>query len=156
MAHANGAWNQARAMREDDHVSTYAGRRPTPVIPSSAYARANAPSPSIARHSATTHGNALVGWLIVFVFLNVGDLLSTYLGLQVGLREANPLMGTLLGVQGFGALIAYKALAVLIVLMGMFFLRNVHQRAAGITLFTCNALIFLAIALNVTQMLALG
>src|SRR5437879_2212865 len=39
---------------------------------------------------------ALAIWLVVYALLNVGDLVTTYLGLSLGLREANPLMSGLL------------------------------------------------------------
>jgi hypothetical protein len=96
---------------------------------------------------------ALVLWLVVYTLLNVGDLLSTYFGLQAGLHEANPLMGGLLAQNGFGALITYKLVVVVAVVGGAIALYRMHPRAAYLTVHVCNVLVFLAVILNVAQML---
>lgn len=95
---------------------------------------------------------ALALWLVVYALLNASDLISTYLGLQLGLREANPLMGGLLLQEGFGALIAYKLVVIFAVIGGAFALYRMHPRAAYITVCACNILVFLAVAANVAQM----
>jgi hypothetical protein len=96
---------------------------------------------------------ALTFWLVVYALLNVGDLVSTYLGLAAGLREANPLMSGLLMHFGFGALIAYKLVVIVAVVAGAMALFRMHPRAAYLTVHVCNALVFAAVALNVVQML---
>jgi hypothetical protein len=95
----------------------------------------------------------LAFWLLVYTLLNAGDLMSTYVGLQAGLREANPLMSSLLVERGFGALIAYKLVVIVAVVAGATVLHRMHPRAAYITVAVCNSLVFLAVALNVGQML---
>ncbi len=95
---------------------------------------------------------ALVLWLLVYTLLNAGDLFSTYLGLQLGLREANPLMSGLLMQGGFGALIAYKLVVIFAVVGGAFALFRMHPRAAYLTVYACNILVFLAVVANVAQM----
>lgn len=90
-------------------------------------------------------------WLAVFVVLNVGDLISTYLALGIGMREGNPLMSTLLARYGFPALIVYKLGVVLVVGVGVILLRRVHPRLAQVTLVVCNVLVFTAVFLNVLQ-----
>jgi hypothetical protein len=96
---------------------------------------------------------SLVLWLLVYILLNVGDLVSTHLGLQAGLREANPLMSGLLAQSGFGALIAYKLVVIVAVVGGAIALIRMHPRAAYLTVHVCNGLVFLAVFLNVAQML---
>jgi hypothetical protein len=95
---------------------------------------------------------ALAGWLVVYALLNVGDLVSTYLGLAAGLHEANPLMSGLLTRFGFGALIAYKLVVIVAVVAGAMALFRMHPRAAYLTVHVCNVLVFAAVALNVLQM----
>lgn len=96
---------------------------------------------------------SLLLWLVVYVLLNVGDLLSTYFGLLAGLHEANPLMSGLLAQSGFGALIAYKLVVIVAVVAGAIALYRMHPRAAYLTVHVCNGLVFLAVLLNVAQML---
>jgi hypothetical protein len=90
-------------------------------------------------------------WLSVYVALNLGDLISTYVGLHSGLHEGNPLMGSLLREHGFGALIVYKVLVIVAVVAGLQVLRHRHARLAGITLAICNVLVGLAVLLNLLQ-----
>lgn len=90
-------------------------------------------------------------WIGLFVLLNIGDLVSTYLALGIGMREGNPLMSSLLQHYGFAALILYKVVVVVIVGGGVLLLRRYHPRLAQITLYVCNALVFLAVFLNVLQ-----
>jgi hypothetical protein len=94
---------------------------------------------------------AVAWWLGLFVLLNVGDLVSTYLALGMGMREGNPLMSALLQQYGFAALILYKIAVVAVVGIGVWLLRRYHPRLAQVTLFVCNALVFLAVFLNVLQ-----
>jgi hypothetical protein len=112
--------------------------------------------PLQARSSVRTRGAvrpSLVLWLVVYVLLNVGDLVSTYVGLQAGLHEANPLMSGLLAQSGFGALIAYKLVVIVAVVGGAIALLRMHPRAAYLTVHVCNSLVFLAVFLNGAQML---
>lgn len=95
---------------------------------------------------------ALAGWLGLFVVLNIGDLVSTYVALGLNMREGNPLMSTLLQQFGFKALIAYKLAVVLTVGLGVLLLRRYHPRLAQITLYVCNALVLVAVLLNVVQL----
>jgi hypothetical protein len=94
---------------------------------------------------------ALLIWLVVFVVLNIGDLISTYLALDIGFREGNPLMSALLTRYGFLALIVYKVGVVLVVGIGVALLRRFHPRLALITLIVCNILVLAAVSLNVLQ-----
>ncbi len=94
---------------------------------------------------------ALTLWLALFVLLNIGDLVSTYLALGVGMREGNPLMSTLLQRYGFWALIVYKLGVIVVVSVGVVLLRRYHPRLAQVTLFVCNALVFAAVFLNLIQ-----
>jgi hypothetical protein len=119
------------------------GERPSP-------ARARAEG---RRNTSRSYSLSLALWLVVYTLLNVGDLLSTYLGLQAGLREANPLMSNLLAQDGFGALIAYKLIVIVAVVAGALTLFRMHPRAAYFTVHICNGLVFLAVFLNVAQML---
>jgi hypothetical protein len=95
---------------------------------------------------------SLAFWIALFCLLNAGDLLSTYLALGIGMREGNPLMSTLLAHFGFAALIVYKLLVVGVVGVGVVALRRFHPRLARITIVVCNALVFLAVSLNVLQL----
>lgn len=93
----------------------------------------------------------LVLWLGLFVLLNIGDLVSTYVALGIGMREGNPLMSSLLQHYGFASLIVYKVAVVVVVGGGVLLLRRYHPRLAQVTLYVCNALVFLAVFLNVLQ-----
>jgi hypothetical protein len=119
----------------------------SPIVPA-------APVKSVpARMNRASVRPSLVLWLVVYTLLNVGDLASTYLGLQAGLHEANPLMSGLLAQSGFGALIAYKLVVIVAVVGGAVALYRMRPRAAYITVHICNILVFLAVFLNVAQML---
>ncbi|NEU59056.1 hypothetical protein FXF75_20695 [Halorussus sp. MSC15.2] len=50
-------------------------------------------------------------WLLVAVAL-VGDLLTTYYGLQMGLSESNPVARTAIETFGFSAMVGLKLFAV--------------------------------------------
>ncbi|WIG58359.1 MAG: hypothetical protein OJF49_001105 [Ktedonobacterales bacterium] len=89
--------------------------------------------------------------LALFAVLNIGDLVSTFVGIQGGMREGNPLMSALLTHYGFGALIVYKALVIVAVTVGISMLRNLHALAALITLWVCNLLVFFVVVMNVVQ-----
>jgi hypothetical protein len=90
-------------------------------------------------------------WLGIFALLNLGDVLSTYIGLHNGMREGNPLMGALLAQYGFIALIGYKLLVVLVVTGGVLLLRSFHASVARVTIGICNVLVLLVVTLNVIQ-----
>ena len=96
-------------------------------------------------------GRYLSPLLGFFAVLNIGDLASTYLGLASGMREGNPLMSTLLGHYGFGALVVYKALVILAVTGGVYLLRSFHLKIAHITIWVCNVLVFAVVVLNLVQ-----
>jgi hypothetical protein len=100
-----------------------------------------------ARRTSST----LAIWLVLFVVLNIGDLVSTYVALNIGMREGNPLMSLLLQHYQFGALIVYKALVVAVVSIGVLAMRRFHPRLARITILVCNVLVFLAVFLNILQ-----
>jgi len=92
-------------------------------------------------------------WLpaALYIMLNVGDVVSTYLGLHHGLNEGNPLMGLLLSHDGFVALIAYKVLITMVVLAGLWLLGAWSDRAARVALLICNTLVALVVILNLAQ-----
>lgn len=94
---------------------------------------------------------SMVLLLGLFVVLNIGDLVSTYVALGIGMREGNPLMSSLLQHYGFASLIVYKLAVVIVVGGGALLLRRVHPRLAQVTLWVCNALVFTAVFLNVLQ-----
>lgn len=114
--------------------------------------RARARSRSVVRASA--HLGFLPVLLAIFALLNVGDLLSTYIGLHGGLREGNPVMGSLLMHYGFSALIAYKVLVVVAVSIGVLMLRRFHRAIASATAWICDALVLAVVLLNVLQYVA--
>ncbi len=90
-------------------------------------------------------------WLALFMVLNAFDLLTTYIDLQAGLREGNPLMRTLLQQEGFGALIFYKILMVLVVSAGILLLHRGYPKLAHITLGICNMLVLAVVISNLIQ-----
>jgi hypothetical protein len=101
--------------------------------------------------AAVRHVGSLWLWLAVYVAFNIGDVISTYIGLRSGLHEGNPLMGSLLREHGFGALIVYKVLVVIVVVAGVRVLQHRYARLAGITITICNVLVGLAVLLNLLQ-----
>lgn len=114
--------------------------------------RAPARSRSIIRVGA--HLGFLPVLLAIFALLNAGDLISTYIGLHGGLREGNPVMGSLLMHYGFVALIAYKVLVVAAVSIGVLMLRRFHRTIASVTVWICDALVLAVVLLNVLQYIA--
>ena len=104
-------------------------------------------------HSRLLRAAPVLALLIgLFILLNIGDLVSTYVALGIGMREGNPLMSVLLARFGFGALILYKLLVVAVVGIGVVLLRRFHPRLAQITILVCNVLVLLAVVLNVVQL----
>ena len=93
----------------------------------------------------------LATWLALFVLLNTGDVISTYAGLNSGMREGNPLLSALLLGYGFSALIAYKVLMVLAVTIGVFVLRTFSKEIASATLWICNGIVCVVVAMNILQ-----
>ncbi|MBF6591639.1 MAG: hypothetical protein IVW57_14095 [Ktedonobacterales bacterium] len=112
-------------------------------------------APAASRTAAQRRAGGLSLWLAVYIVLNIGDLITTNLGLHSGLREGNPLMRALLGQFGFGSLIGYKLLVVAAVLVGIHMLSRRYARLATITLIICNVLVGLAVLLNIVQYVAL-
>src|SRR5262249_9970655 len=107
------------------------------------------------RKRAAWSAHLLVASLILYAAVNLADLLSTYIGLQHGLREGNPLMGHLLAMHGFIAVVAYKTLVVAVVSVGVLALRKSYPRVAHLTVVACNVLVASAVLLNVLQFLSL-
>lgn len=94
---------------------------------------------------------ALWFWFGVYIAVNIGDLISTDIGLHAGLHEGNPLMRTLLAQHGFAALIVYKLVVIVAVVFGLSLLTRRHPRLAAVTLTICNILVALAVVLNIVQ-----
>ncbi len=123
------------------------------------------PAPSVSRaDDASVHATArhsrrvalpltMVIGIVLYVLLNVGDVLSTWIGLHTGLHEGNPLMSRLLATYGFSALIAYKVAVVVAVSAGVTKLSRSYRRVAMGTLIICNVLVGLAVLLNLLQTL---
>ncbi len=87
----------------------------------------------------------------MFTALNVGDLVSTWVDLHAGLREGNPFMSMLLAQHGFGALVLYKILVIVVVSIITGALWTTRPRLVGITLLICDLLVFAAVTANVLQ-----
>ncbi len=90
-------------------------------------------------------------WLVLFAVLNGLDLLTTYVDLQAGMREGNPLMRALLHYEGFGALIFYKVLMVLVVSTGIWLMDRGYPQLSRITLGICNLLVLAVVLSNFIQ-----
>jgi len=105
----------------------------------------------VAGRAAVGGLSLLVVWEILYALLNLGDLVSTYIGLHVGLSEGNPLMHDLLGLTGFGGLIAYKVFVTVVVILGVGILHRWQPRVAHLTIWMCNILTLAAVVLNVVQ-----
>lgn len=99
-------------------------------------------------------GRYLMTLVALFAVLNAADLLSTFVGLRHGLHEGNPLMSGLLERFGFGALIVYKAVVVGAVAAGIRVLQSLRYSVARVTIWSCNALVFGVVLLNMAQFLA--
>jgi hypothetical protein len=105
---------------------------------------------------AAWNARLLMASLALYVAVNLADLISTYIGLQHGLHEGNPLMSHLLAGYGFGALTAYKVFVVGIVSCGVLLLRKAYPHVARITIVICNLLVACAVLLNIVQFLAIS
>lgn len=141
--------------RERGHHLTFGLTQPLVVVrhPVRPFAVGSAPARTRRRAAAPAraHLGLLPAWLALFALLNIGDLISTYIGLHGGLREGNPLMDGLLLHFGFVALIAYKVLVVAAVTIGVLMLRRFHRGIASATIWICNALVLAVVVLNVLQ-----
>jgi hypothetical protein len=109
------------------------------------------PQESLQHAGAVAHSWLLAVFLILYALFNLADLASTYIGLQHGMHEGNPLMSQLLAAYGFGALIGYKLMVVGVVSVGVIALRQTYPRVAGVTVVVCNVLVAGAVLLNVLQ-----
>lgn|SRR5579885_3351923 len=92
-----------------------------------------------------------VFWLALFAVLNGFDLITTYVDLQAGMREGNPLMRALLNQEGFSALIFYKVLMVLVVSAGILALSRSYPFLARAALAVCNVLVLVVVLSNFIQ-----
>jgi hypothetical protein len=90
-------------------------------------------------------------WLVLFAILNACDLITTYIDLQAGMREGNPLMRALLNQEGFSALIFYKVLMVLVVSAGILALHRNYPVLARAALAVCNLLVLAVVLSNFIQ-----
>ncbi|HLW02124.1 MAG TPA: DUF5658 family protein [Ktedonobacterales bacterium] len=90
-------------------------------------------------------------WLALFAVLNACDLLTTYIDLQAGMREGNPLMRALLNQAGFSALILYKVLMVFVVSAGILMLNRSYPLLARAALAVCNILVLVVVLSNFIQ-----
>lgn len=108
----------------------------------------------VRRASLPIHGGMLPVLVAVFAVLNAGDLVSTFIGLESGMREGNPLMSALLSNYGFGALILYKMMVIVAVGAGVLFLRFFHRRVAHMTIWVCNLLVLGVVVSNLMQFVA--
>ncbi len=114
-------------------------------------ARSAPPRAMIRRASLPIHGGVLPLLVAIFAVLNAGDLASTFIGLQSGMHEGNPLMGALLSSYGFGALILYKIMVIVTVGAGVLFLRIFQRRVAHITIWVCDLLVLGVVISNLMQ-----
>ena len=147
----------ARDHKLGDYLSSGVTQPLTVPHPARPFVVGRAPAPDRAAQPAArsrAHLGLLPLWLALFALLNAGDLISTYMGLHGGLREGNPLMGSLLLHYGFVALIVYKVLVVAAVTIGVLLLRRFHRGIAGATVWICNALVLAVVVLNVLQYVA--
>jgi hypothetical protein len=107
-----------------------------------------APRGAVRPPAVSLHAALLVA---LFAILNAGDLMSTLLDLNAGLREGNPFMNLLLQHYGFGALIGYKCVVVALVGAITCFMFPQRPRLVAITMGVCDMLVFSAIVVNVVQ-----
>ncbi len=103
------------------------------------------------RGTALSRGFLLGALLVLFAVLNIGDLASTYVGLEHGLNEGNPLMSQLLARYGFGALIADKVAVIAAVTCGAFVLHRFSSRMAHVVAMICDTLVLLVVLSNIVQ-----
>ncbi len=118
-------------------------KRPPAVEPHIATREPSAPSPRAGRY--------LPALVAVFALLNAADLITTFIGLQNGLREGNPLMSALLVKYGFIALVIYKAVVIAAVALGVGMLRAFRVSVANVTIVLCDLLVLLVVFANVAQ-----
>lgn len=104
--------------------------------------------PSERQRAADRLLSALV---VLFVLLNLADLISTFVGLQSGLHEGNPLMSALLSRYGFSALVLYKLIVIAAVAVGVRMLRSFRISVARVTIVICNLLVLAVVVANVAQ-----
>lgn len=95
--------------------------------------------------------------LLLFALLNVFDILTTWYDLHLGAHEGNPLAAYILLWAGFGGLILFKLLLVLVVSGGVFLLvRLKAYRTAQFILIVALCFGFLWSGFNILQALLHG
>ncbi len=85
-----------------------------------------------------------------FLFIQIGDMLTTYVGLRAGLHEANPVARSLLMAYGEPAIYVLKAVGVAVILGCLLVLGRYYTRL-GLALRVTNglgALVLLSNLLN--------
>ncbi len=130
------------------------GRRVSHPIPIAFHLPAGKGLPMILRSPSRQQRRARLPslfWLALFAILNAFDLITTYVDLHAGMREGNPLMRALLNQDGFGALIFYKTLMVIVVSVGILLLSRSYARLSRITLAICNLLVLAVVLSNFIQ-----
>lgn len=91
--------------------------------------------------------------LACFLALNFFDAITTYLGIRIGLSEANRIPALLLDLGGEWAMYLFKVLIVLL-LVGSILRLSVFYRRLWHALHTSNALLALVVLANTASILA--
>ncbi len=91
--------------------------------------------------------------LAVFAGLNLLDVASTYVALQMGLAEVNPLPSLLLANGGEGAMYLFKIAITLLVIVTVVRLSPYYRRL-GYAVYAANGILALIVLLNTAQALA--
>ncbi len=90
--------------------------------------------------------------LLLFAMLNALDVLTTRLGLIVGIPEGNPIPAAIIASEGFETFVLVKVVLVLVVCAAPLLLPRFHRIWMAIHL--GSALIALAVANNLLQIVA--
>lgn len=86
-----------------------------------------------------------------FLFIQIGDVLTTYIGLRAGLHEVNPVARSLLMAYGEPAIYVLKAVGVALILGCLLVLGRCYARL-GLALRVTNALGALVLLSNVLNL----
>lgn len=167
MTGMSGALPRTAPLRALPRTAPLRGMRGEPALAvgtSGSVAAPQTPQPASVSASVVTRAerarpgarSVIVWQAALYIALNLGDVVSTYLGLRRGLVEGNPLMATLLAHDGFDALIIYKFTIMVVALLGLWLLNGWSARAAHTAARICNVVVALVVMLNFAQIALWG
>lgn len=93
--------------------------------------------------------------ILAFIGLSALDVLSTWVAIQAGMGEGNPLAGAIIERAGLGGVFLYKLILVYVVTACLVYLTPAYPRLRHVLKFA-NVFMALVVILNTVQILLIG